>query len=138
MQKFLLANFGREWNGEFCEALQCPKLYVVEERLNNIGFFGFMPKTVSYGEIFILDLSCELYAEGKVLTFCDLLSHCASKTMQRNVFNCLPSFYTSTFDNGSCGVRGLYCMFCMRQKYLSSPLKYFFHFHLLKYRVFLI
>ena len=65
-----------------------------------------MPKTSSYGKSFMFFLACELYANGKVLTFCDHVSYWESKTVRKNVFNCRLLFSTSTFDSGAYGVRG--------------------------------
>ena len=43
-------SFGKELERERCVGLQFPKLSVVEDKLNIIGFFGLMPQTISYGK----------------------------------------------------------------------------------------
>ena len=72
---------GKELQGELREALQFPKLSIVEDRLNNIGRFGFCPNTISYGDKFILVLACELNAKGNTFIFFDHVSYCVSKTV---------------------------------------------------------
>ena len=79
-----------------------------------------MPKKSSYGERFILVLTCELNAKRNVFTFCDHVSYCESKTVQRNVFNCLLKFSTSHFDRGAYDVRGLNCTLYMQHKSANS------------------
>ena len=66
--------------------LQFPKLYVVEDGLNIMGFFGFRPNSSSYIEVFMLFLTCELNTNGKTVTLCDQVSYCESSTVRKNVF----------------------------------------------------
>ena len=93
-----------------------PKLSVMEDRLNIFGFLGFMPKTSSYGELFKFALICDLIENRNVVTFCDHMSYCDSKTVRRNVFNCLLLFSTNPFDHGAYCVRGLNCTLYTRRK----------------------
>ena len=67
--------------GEFSVGLQFPKLSIVEDRLNIMGFFGFRRNTSSSGERFMLDLTCESNANGKTFTLCDHVSYCESRTV---------------------------------------------------------
>ena len=59
----------KKLQGDLGENLQFPKLSVVEDRLNFIGFLGFWPETNSYDGRFIFNLICELNAKGNVFTF---------------------------------------------------------------------
>ena len=74
---------GKELQGELCEDLQIPKISVAEDRLNTIGFLGFWPNTISYGDRFIFVLICEFKAKGKVFTFCDHVPYCDSKNVRK-------------------------------------------------------
>ena len=74
---------GQKIKGEFGEGLHFLKLCVVEDRLNIIGFIGFGPNTSSFGDKFILVLTCELNVKENTLTFCDHVSYCVSKTVQK-------------------------------------------------------
>ena len=103
-----------------------------------MGFFGFWPNTSSYGERFVLVLTCELNPKGNTFTFCDHVSYCESKTVRRNAFNWRLQFSTSPLDHGAYGVRGLNCTLSVRQICVNSPLRYSFHYLLPKYRVFRI
>ena len=55
--------FRKEGHGEICEGLHFPKLSAVGDRLHVTVFFGYMPKTSSSGERFILFLTFELNAK---------------------------------------------------------------------------
>ena len=80
---------------------------MVEDRLNIIELLGSMPKKSSYCAMFMLALIWELNKNGIVLTFCDHVSYCDSKTVRKNVLFCLLLFSTHPFDHSAYGVRGL-------------------------------
>ena len=115
--------FQKRMTGGFCEGLRFPKLSVVEDRLNIIGFLGFMPKTSSDGKRFIVVLICEFNAKGKVFTFFDHLSYFESRTLRENVFNC-QFFSANPFDQGAYCVLVLKCTLYIRQKCANSQLMY--------------
>ena len=117
---------GKGITGELGEGLQFLKPSVVEYRLNIMCFLGSWPKTISYGDKFILVLSCELNAKGNDFTFCDHVAYCESKTVQRNVFSWRLLYSTSPLDHGAYGVRGLNCTLYVRQKCVNSRLMYSF------------
>ena len=95
----------------------------MEDRSNIMGVFGFWPNKISYGQRFILALVCELNANGNTLTFCDHVSYCVPRTVQRNVFSWQLLFSTSPLDHGAYGVLGTYCTLFVRQKCANSPLR---------------
>ena len=65
-------------------------------------------------------------AQGYTFTFCDHVSYCESKTVQRNIFKWRLLFSTSPLDHGAYGVHGLTCILYVRQKCVNSPLMYLF------------
>ena len=71
-------------------------------------------------------ITCEMNTKGKVLTFCDHVSYCESKTVRRSVSNGRLLFSTIPSGNGEYDVRGLNCTQYMRQKCANSPLMYSF------------
>ena len=118
--------FGKELQGEFSESLKIPKLSVVGNMLKIMGRFGLCPNTSSYGDRFILVLTCELIAKGITFTFYYHVSYCVSKILRTNVFNWQLLFSTSPLDHGAYGVRGSKCILYVRQKCANSPLIYSF------------
>ena len=60
------------------------------------------------------------------------MTYCETKTVRRNVFNCLSQFPTRPFGRFKFGASGLICALYMRQKCTISPLIYSFQFSITK------